>query len=132
VVPDANAALADCPLVVTCTPASGIVLDRLPRDDAFVAAVGAFTPRMVELAPALCRHCAQSGTVVVDTADALHEAGDLLQAGLDVAAFATLRDVVLGTVPRPRGPVLFKSCGWAGWDLAAARVAVGGGPSAGG
>jgi 1-piperideine-2-carboxylate/1-pyrroline-2-carboxylate reductase [NAD(P)H] len=23
-----------------------------------------------------------------------------------------------------RGPVLFKSCGWAGWDLAAARLAV--------
>jgi ornithine cyclodeaminase len=22
------------------------------------------------------------------------------------------------------GPVLFKSCGWAGWDLAAARLAV--------
>jgi 1-piperideine-2-carboxylate/1-pyrroline-2-carboxylate reductase [NAD(P)H] len=127
VVPDANAALADCPLVVTCTPASGIVLDRLPRADAFVAAVGAFTPRMVELAPAFCRHCAQAGTVVVDTADALHEAGDLLQAGLDVAAFPTLRDVVLGAAHPPRGPVLFKSCGWAGWDLAAARVAVGGG-----
>ena len=29
---------------------------------------------------------------------------------------------------RPRttggGPVLFKSCGWAGWDLAAARLAM--------
>ena len=26
--------------------------------------------------------------------------------------------------PRPTGPVLFKSCGWAGWDLAAARLAL--------
>lgn len=135
VVADANAALAECTLVVTCTPASGVVLDRLPRDDAFIAAVGAFTPRMVELAPEFCRYCAERGTVVVDTEDAVHEAGDLLQAGLDVASFRTLADVVAGAqrscapyaeqsdAPR-KGPVLFKSCGWAGWDLAAARAAL--------
>jgi 1-piperideine-2-carboxylate/1-pyrroline-2-carboxylate reductase [NAD(P)H] len=117
--------LADCPLVVTCTPASGVVLRALPRPDAFIAAVGAFTPAMVELDPALCRHIADRGTVVVDTPDAGHEAGDLLQAGLDVARFADLRSVVLGTAGPARGPVLFKSCGWAGWDLAAARCAVG-------
>jgi 1-piperideine-2-carboxylate/1-pyrroline-2-carboxylate reductase [NAD(P)H] len=124
VVPDANAALAQCPLVVTCTPAGAVVLDALPRADAFIAAVGAFTPRMVELSADLCRHCAREGRVVVDTADALHEAGDLLQAGLDVAAFPTLAQVVAqgGQAARP-GPVLFKSCGWAGWDLAAARAA---------
>jgi ornithine cyclodeaminase len=62
--------------------------------------------------------------VVVDTADASHEAGDLLQAGLDVARFATLRDVVRGPAMARPGPVLFKSCGWAGWDLAAARLAL--------
>jgi len=124
VVPDANAALADCPLVVTCTPASGVVLSALPRDDAFIAAVGAFTPTMVELSAALCRHCAEVGSVIVDTTDALHEAGDLLQAGLDVAGFATLRDVAAGTAAAAQGPVLFKSCGWAGWDLAAARAAM--------
>jgi len=123
VVSDANTALADCPLVVTCTPASGVVLSSLPRDDAFVAAVGAFTPKMVELSPAFCRHCAEVGTVFVDTVDAEHEAGDLLQAGLDVAKFASLADVVKGTAPAAQGPVLFKSCGWAGWDLAAARLA---------
>lgn len=127
VVDDAEAALAACPLVVTCTPARGIVLDRLPRPDAFIAAVGAFTPRMVELSPAFCRHCADAGQVVVDTRDAEHEAGDLLQAGLDVAGFRDLRSVV-ATAPASeasrRGPVLFKSCGWAGWDLAAARAAM--------
>lgn len=123
VVTDANAALTACPLVVTCTPANGVVLDALPRDDAFIAAVGAFTPGMVELGAALCRHCASRGSVVVDTPQAAHEAGDLLQAGLDVASFATLREVVMSPQrPRP-GPVLFKSCGWAGWDLAAARTA---------
>lgn len=122
---DPNAALADCPLVVTCTPAAGVVLRGMPREDAFVSAVGAFTPKMVELAPRLCRHFAELGTVVVDTTDAQHEAGDLLQAGLDVSVFASLADVVRGTAPAVQGPVLFKSCGWAGWDLAAARLAAG-------
>ena len=111
VVDDPDAALADCPLVVTCTPASGVVLRSKPRDDAFIAAVGSFTPQMVELAPELCRHCAQHGRIVLDTMDAVHEAGDLLLAGLDVAAFPSLRDVVQGRVPRAGGPVLFKSCG---------------------
>lgn len=125
VVGDANAALAHCPLVVTCTPANQVVLQALPRADAFIAAVGAFTPRMVELGPGLCRHFAAQGRIVVDTPDAVHEAGDLLQAGLDVRAFVTLREV-LGSekVLSGAGPVLFKSCGWAGWDLAAARTAL--------
>jgi len=122
-VADPDAALADCPLVVASTPASGVALRATPRPDAFIAAVGAFTPRMVELAPELCRHLAEQGTVVVDTRDADHEAGDLLQAGLDVAQFASLQDVLRQKKNRPQGPVLFKSCGWAGWDLAAARLA---------
>ncbi len=125
VVHDPDAALADCPLVVTCTPASGVVLSARARPDAFIAAVGAFTPAMVELAPGLCRQCAQAGGVWLDTADARHEAGDLLQAGLDVAGFPTLAELVRSqAAPRGAGPVLFKSCGWAGWDLAAARAAM--------
>jgi len=124
VVQDANAALADCPLAVCCTPASGVVLSALPRPDGFIAAVGAFTPTMVELSAGLCQHFAEQGTVFVDTADAAHEAGDLLQAGLDVSHFATLADVIRQDIPKPTGPVLFKSCGWAGWDLAAARTAL--------
>jgi 1-piperideine-2-carboxylate/1-pyrroline-2-carboxylate reductase [NAD(P)H] len=123
VVTDADAEMANCPLVVTCTPASGVVLSALPRPDAFVCAVGAFTPKMVELGPQLCRHFADRGSVFVDTPEAAHEAGDLIQAGLDVSAFASLREVVTGTAPAAKGPVLFKSCGWAGWDLAAARAA---------
>jgi 1-piperideine-2-carboxylate/1-pyrroline-2-carboxylate reductase [NAD(P)H] len=124
VVPDARAAIDECALIVTCTPAQGIVLAGRPRDDAFIAAVGAFTPQMLELDAGLCHECAANGRIVVDTPDARHEAGDLLQAGLDPATYPTLRDVVLGE-PRARtGPVLFKSCGWAGWDLAAARCAV--------
>jgi 1-piperideine-2-carboxylate/1-pyrroline-2-carboxylate reductase [NAD(P)H] len=125
VVDDADKAAAECPLIVTCTPANCVVLRAMPRDDAFIAAVGAFTPAMVELSPELCRHCASHGRIVVDTPEAIHEAGDMLQAGLDVSGFATLRDVVRGGVAAAgAGPVLFKSCGWAGWDLAAARTAM--------
>jgi 1-piperideine-2-carboxylate/1-pyrroline-2-carboxylate reductase [NAD(P)H] len=125
VTPDPDAVLADCPLVVTCTPANAVVLQALPRDDAFIAAVGAFTPLMMELGPDLCRHFATRGRIVVDTPQAVHEAGDLLQAGLDVRAFATLHDVLgSGKATAGAGRVLFKSCGWAGWDLAAARTAL--------
>jgi len=121
---DADTALADCPLAVTCTPASAVVLSALPRPDGFISAVGAFTPAMTELSAALCQYFAAKGTVFVDTADAAHEAGDLLQAGLDVSRFATLGDVIRQDIKSPAGPVLFKSCGWAGWDLAAARAAL--------
>lgn len=124
VVDDPAAALAHCPLVVTATPASAVVLDAAPRSDAFIAAVGAFTLRMVELGAQMCRELHARGTVVVDTGDAGHEAGDLLQAGIDVAALPALAAVLAGEPVRPPGPVLFKSCGWAGWDLAAARLAV--------
>jgi ornithine cyclodeaminase len=123
VVFDADAALARCPLVVTCTPANGVVLRALPRADAFIAAVGAFTPTMIELDPMVTQHVARTGRIVVDTRDADHEAGDLLQAGVDVGALSSLRDIDPAAA-RATGPVLFKSCGWAGWDLAAARTAL--------
>ncbi len=121
---DANAALGECPLAATCTPADGVVLHAPPPADGFIAAVGAFTPRMVELDAGMCRDLAERGRIVVDTPDARHEAGDLLQAGIAVARLPTLQDVVRGKHPGRRGPVLFKSCGWAGWDLAAARLAL--------
>lgn len=120
--PDAE--LAHCPLVVTCTPADAVVLRALPRADAFLAAVGAFTPLMVELDRAICRHVAANGSVVLDTPEAVHEAGDLLQAGLDPGGYTTLREVLRENAAKTRPLVLFKSCGWAGWDLAAARLAL--------
>ena len=122
VVGDADSAMARCSLVVTCTPANGVVLRAAPRDDTFIAAVGAFTPKMIELDPSFTTHVARAGRIVVDTRDADHEAGDLLQAGIDVTAVPSLRDID-PRAARGNGPVLFKSCGWAGWDLAAARTA---------
>ena len=123
----ADDALADCSLVVSATSAKEVALRMRPRDDAFVCAIGAFTPSMVEWAPEVCAYVAQHGRVFIDTSDAVHEAGDLLQAGLDVSTFPTLQALVRGEVSgaeSQNGPVFFKSCGWAGWDLAAARCVV--------
>jgi 1-piperideine-2-carboxylate/1-pyrroline-2-carboxylate reductase [NAD(P)H] len=120
---DANAELAHCPLVISCTPAQQVVLHATPRADAFIGAIGAFTPRMVEWAPEVCRQWLSEGTLLVDARDADHEAGDLLQAGIDVSAIPTLGDLLRSGLPQTAtGPVFFKSCGWAGWDLAAARL----------
>lgn len=126
-VDDSDAALSECPLVVSATSAQEVCLRAFPRDDAFVCAVGAFTPQMVEWAPDVCRLIAERGRIVVDTRDADHEAGDLIQAGLNVSTFAALADVVNGRCEpfTTGGPVMFKSCGWAGWDLAAARCVIG-------
>ena len=126
VVDNADEAMAECSLVVTATSAQQIAMRARPRDDAFVCAVGAFSERMLEWAPEVCLHMAQHGRIFVDTRDADHEAGDLLQAGLDVSQFASLQDVVQQPheFTNKTGPVFFKSCGWAGWDLAAARCVV--------
>ena len=123
----ADDALADCSLVVTATSAQEVALRARPREDAFVCAIGAFTPTMVEWAADVCTYMAQHGRVFVDTRDADHEAGDLLQAGLDVTQFPALQALIRGEVSgayAQSGPVFFKSCGWAGWDLAAARCVV--------
>lgn len=105
-------------LVVCATTSKVPVLPRV-SPDTFIAAVGAYRPDMVEVAPEIV-HSAQ---VVVDTLEGAHsEAGDLLQASVDWAKVKALRDVL--NQPRPSsGPVLFKSVGHALWDFAAARLA---------
>jgi 1-piperideine-2-carboxylate/1-pyrroline-2-carboxylate reductase [NAD(P)H] len=124
-VTDIKAALLACPFVVSTTPALAVTLRAYPRDDSFIAAVGAFTPKMVEWEASICQRLARHGNIFVDSRDADHEAGDLLQAGLDVSQFASLADIVNRPTDLPAlkkdGPIFFKSCGWAGWDLAAAR-----------
>ncbi len=125
---DLDAALARCPLIVTATSAQSVCLRGRVRDDAFVAAVGAFAPTMAELDPELTRDIAKRGQVVLDSAAARHEGGDLIVAGLDCSALPTLAEQ---PPRRDGGPVLFKSCGWSLWDLAAARCAVSGLPAVG-
>jgi 1-piperideine-2-carboxylate/1-pyrroline-2-carboxylate reductase [NAD(P)H] len=116
-------ALARCPLVVTATTAREVCLASLTRHDAFIAAVGSFKPDMIELAPNLVRELSRSATIVIDSDAARDEAGDLIQAGVDLNSLETLARIVTGSTERQRvAPVLFKSCGSALWDLAAARL----------
>jgi 1-piperideine-2-carboxylate/1-pyrroline-2-carboxylate reductase [NAD(P)H] len=122
-VTDMGEALQCCPNIITCTSAQEVVLHDVHHPHTFVAAVGAFTPHMAEIAPELCQNIARQGLILVDTSEAVHEAGDLIQAGLDVARFQTLGNGLISKPLRSGGPVLFKSCGWGGWDLAAARLA---------
>lgn len=112
-----------CPLVVTCTPAHAVVLQGPLHPQVWLGAVGAFKPSMIELDPELTRQLARDGRVVVDTQEASHEAGDLIQAGINATQWQTLAQMLAQEAKPTQGPVLFKSCGWAGWDLAAARLA---------
>ncbi|MFL5735177.1 MAG: delta(1)-pyrroline-2-carboxylate reductase family protein [Chloroflexia bacterium] len=106
-------------LVATATTSQMPVLPDGVRDDAFVAAVGAYLPDMAELPAGLVRRA----RVYVDTLQgARAEAGDLIMAGIDWAQVTQLEDAL--DAPRPeKGPVVFKSVGHALWDLAAARLA---------
>ncbi len=119
-------AVAQADWIVTATTSRQAVIADTVRPDALVFAVGAFTPQMCELPASLVRRA----TVWVDTRDgARHEAGDLLQAGIDIDRVQQLGDDAPGAtppqphaVPGPR-PVVFKSVGSAVWDLAAAALA---------
>ena len=116
-------------LIITCTPAQEIVIRHRPRSNAILCAIGAYRPSMLEWDPDIVRWVAQTGSIFVDTRDADHEAGDILQAGLTPSSYLSLAEVLsqpgVNRVEADKtGPILFKSCGWAGWDLAAAKCAV--------
>jgi 1-piperideine-2-carboxylate/1-pyrroline-2-carboxylate reductase [NAD(P)H] len=115
-------------LIITCTPAQQVVMSTAPRSNAIVCAIGSYTPKMIEWDSKVVRGISESGFIFVDSRDADHEAGDLLQAGLNPAHYQCLAD--LTQCPEPPhlrgddGPIFFKSCGWGGWDLAAAKCAM--------
>lgn len=112
-------ALDKVSLIVTATTSDTPVLPPAVRDDAFIAAVGAYRPHQAELPPALV-HKAQ---VFVDTLEGTQAgAGDLIQAQIDWDNVTPLEEAISGSRPTS-GPVLFKSVGHALWDLAAARLA---------
>jgi ornithine cyclodeaminase/alanine dehydrogenase-like protein (mu-crystallin family) len=114
---DLAAAVRAADLIVTATSASAPVLPDHVRDGAIVCAVGAYTPAMAELPPALVHRSA----LIVDSLEACRaEAGDLLQAGVEGSSVRALQDFD-GVVGRA-GPVVFKSVGCALWDLAAAHA----------
>ena len=120
-------ALEEARLVVTATTSREPVLPEALHPETFVAAVGAYTPGMAELPPALVA----GSSVFVDTLEgAREEAGDLIRAaGEGRFRWEEARELaeVLRGGPAPRGgPLIFKSVGHALWDLAAARRALGG------
>ncbi|HEY1016836.1 MAG TPA: hypothetical protein VGE07_29255, partial [Herpetosiphonaceae bacterium] len=110
------------PLIVTATRSAEPLLAGGLHPNAFIAAIGAFTPLMAEIHPRIVG----AARLFVDTLDgAREEAGDLIQAGVNWDAVTPLELAL--DLPRPaRGPVLFKSVGDALWDLAAARAALAG------
>ena len=66
-----------------------------------------------------------SDVFVDDRAGARHEAGDLIQAGIDwdeVRSLASALGAQATTDTGIKRPVMFKSVGCAAWDLAACRV----------
>lgn len=123
VVAHPHEAIHHCPILICATPAQAIVVDQIPVRDTFLCAAGSFTSEMAEVAPEVVVWFYEHGQIVLDTDHAHHEAGDLIQAGLSGHRFAALTDGLPDAVA-DSGSVLFKSCGWAGWDLAAARYAI--------
>jgi 1-piperideine-2-carboxylate/1-pyrroline-2-carboxylate reductase [NAD(P)H] len=108
-------------VVITLTTSTRTVYDEAARAGRLVIGVGAFKPDMAEL-----------GKVTLDGSDvyadnpvgARHEAGDLIQAGVNWDRVRSLASA-LTRQPDLDRPIVFKSVGAAAWDLAASRVALG-------
>ncbi len=119
VVDDLEGMLQEVSLIVTATSSHVPVMPDGVRDDAFIAAIGAYNPQMAELPPALVVR----SKAYVDTLEgARSEAGDLIQAGINWDKVIPLEDA-LDERPEGSGPIIFKSVGHALFDLAAARLA---------
>jgi 1-piperideine-2-carboxylate/1-pyrroline-2-carboxylate reductase [NAD(P)H] len=110
-------------LVITLTTSRTPVYDEAPRAGRLVVGVGAFRPDMAEIGA----HTLHGSSVFVDDpAGAKHEAGDLIQAGVDWAKVKSIA-TALNIEPTASDPGdiarVFKTVGCAAWDLAAGRVA---------
>jgi 1-piperideine-2-carboxylate/1-pyrroline-2-carboxylate reductase [NAD(P)H] len=106
-------------VVIAVTTSKTPVYTEAAKPGRLVIGVGAFTPDAAEIG----KQTVDSSFVIVDDlAGAKHEAGDLIQAGIDWSHVSSLAQVINGG-DRPRTPVFFKSVGCAAWDLAACRVA---------
>ncbi|MFC4340285.1 delta(1)-pyrroline-2-carboxylate reductase family protein [Cupriavidus numazuensis] len=128
---DVASVLPRVSMVVTVTSSLSPVLPDIDsglwQDHHFIAAVGAFRPDMCELPPALCQAASASGRLLADTLFGIEEeAGDLLQAGIDWSTVQPFETAILqaDAIRARRGsPLVFKSVGYALWDLAACVLA---------
>ncbi|MGN6390496.1 MAG: delta(1)-pyrroline-2-carboxylate reductase family protein [Burkholderiaceae bacterium] len=114
-------AASEADVVIALTTSRSPVVPATLPPRTLAVGVGAFRPDMAELPGELLR---SRPIVVDDLAGARHEAGDLLQAGIDWSAVTELGTILAGDVPAPEGAAVLKTVGQAAWDLAAARVAV--------
>lgn len=116
----ADEAVASADIITTATPSTTplFVHDAL-RDNVHINAIGAYTPRMVEIPKQTVR---QAFRVVDDREAARAEAGDLLQA--DVEPDAELGDLLGKPWRRTHAITMFKSVGIASQDIAAAAAAL--------
>ncbi len=118
-------AMAVSDIVVTATNATAPLLqvqhfDGSTRKSTLIIAVGSYRPDMAELSIDLVRTA--NRPIVVDSVEgAMHEAGDLLQAGITRSDLLALADIESIRQPGD-GITIFKSVGNALWDLAACRA----------
>lgn len=109
-------------LIALTTSRTAVIPARLAPQTLAIG-VGAFKPDMVEFPAALL---AERTIVVDDLGGAKHEAGDLIQAGVDWSRVRAIGDILAGRGEKlqpSQGLPVFKTVGQASWDLAAARVA---------
>ena len=106
-------------VAITLTTSKTPVYTETAKPARLVIGVGAFQAESAEIAASTVQ---ASQCFVDDVAGARHEAGDLINAGVD---WGTVRPLSHALMHRPDStrPVLYKTVGCAAWDLAAARVA---------
>ncbi|MFC3626000.1 bifunctional Delta(1)-pyrroline-2-carboxylate/Delta(1)-piperideine-2-carboxylate reductase [Vogesella amnigena] len=107
-------------VVVTLTTSKTPVYTQAAQANRLLVGVGAFKPDMVEYGATPVHG---STIYIDDTIGARHEAGDLIQAGIDWNTVQSLADAGVAPIDFTR-PRLFKSVGTGAWDLAAARCAL--------
>jgi len=108
-------------VVITATTSAQPVYSLPARAGRLLIAVGSFKPSAAEIGAETVR---ASRVFVDDLHGARHEAGDLLQAGVDWERVQGLSAALTGPPLAAAEPVLLKTVGCAAWDLAAARVAL--------
>jgi 1-piperideine-2-carboxylate/1-pyrroline-2-carboxylate reductase [NAD(P)H] len=110
----------DVDVVIMVTTSKRPVWEEPAAVGRLLIGVGAFRPEMAEIGK---RAIDDSVVCVDDPIGARHEAGDLMQAGIDWTQVISLASAIRTNADLTR-PIVFKSVGNAAWDLAAARVAL--------
>ena len=116
-----QAVLPPIDVVIALTTSRTPVIPTHIAQSTLAIGVGAFKADMAEIPPALIE---ARQVVVDDVSGARHEAGDLIQAGIDWTQVRSLASVLSTGCDDCAAIPLFKTVGQAAWDLAAARVAI--------